>query len=305
METRTFITEAQFQDERLDVFLSKVLDGYSRSYIQDLIKDEKVYVNKKVKKSNYKLKENDNVVIEIPELVQLEVKAEDIPLDIIYEDCDVLVVLKPQGMVVHPAVGNYSSTLVNAVLNHCDDLSGINGVIRPGIVHRIDKDTSGILVIAKNDNSHNKLSEQLKNHSMTRVYYALVEGTLKNPSGTIDEPLGRHPRERVKIAVVKDGRRAVTHYKVVECFKGATLVECKLETGRTHQIRVHFAHIGHPLVGDEVYGYKKQKFKLKGQMLFAAKLGFIHPSKGEYVEFSAKLPDYFEDVLKKLRFENK
>lgn len=301
MIIKSFIVEKTFEDSRIDIFLAKQLEGYSRSYIQELIQKGNVSVCGKVKKSNYKLKENETIDIEIPDLVPLEILAEDIPIEVMYEDNDVLVVLKPQGMVVHPAVGNYSHTLVNAVLNICDDLSGINGVIRPGIVHRIDKDTAGILVIAKNDNSHNKLSEQLKNHSMNRVYYALVEGIIKNDEGTIDANVGRHPRDRIKMAVVKEGKRAVTHYKVLERFRNTTLIECKLETGRTHQIRVHFANAGHPLVGDEVYGLKKQRFSLKGQMLFAAKLGFIHPVTGQYMEFKAELPEYFEKVLNTLR----
>jgi 23S rRNA pseudouridine1911/1915/1917 synthase len=204
-------------------------------------------------------------------------------------------------MVVHPAPGNYTGTIVNALLYHCKDLSGINGVIRPGIVHRIDKDTSGILVIAKNDNSHNKLADQLKEHSMTRTYYALVEGNVKQDEGTVNAPIGRHPVDRIKMAIVKDGREAITHFKVLERFGDYTLVQCNLETGRTHQIRVHMAHLGHPLVGDEVYGYKKQKFKLKGQALHAKELGFIHPSTGQYMEFSSDLPKYFEDLLEKLR----
>ncbi len=303
MDLKSFIVEKPFEDCRLDVFLSKNLVGFSRSYVQELIEKGNVIVNGKIKKSNYKLKEKDIINAGIPELVPLEVQAEDIPIEVLYEDSDVLVVLKPQGMVVHPASGNYSHTLVNAVLNICDDLSGINGVIRPGIVHRIDKNTAGILIIAKNDNAHNKLSEQLKNHSMNRVYYALVEGIIKQDEGKIDADLGRHPKDRIKMAVVKDGKRAVTHYKVIERYRNSTLVECKLETGRTHQIRVHFAHIGHPLVGDEVYGLKKQRFKLKGQMLFAAKLGFVHPRTGEYIEFNAPLPEYFENVLDILRKE--
>jgi 23S rRNA pseudouridine1911/1915/1917 synthase len=303
MDLKSFIVEKPFEDCRLDVFLSKNLVGFSRSYVQELIEKGNVIVNGKIKKSNYKLKEKDIINAGIPELVPLEVQAEDIPIEVLYEDSDVLVVLKPQGMVVHPASGNYSHTLVNAVLNICDDLSGINGVIRPGIVHRIDKNTAGILIIAKNDNAHNKLSEQLKNHSMNRVYYALVEGIIKQDEGKIDADLGRHPKDRIKMAVVKDGKRAVTHYKVIERYRNSTLLECKLETGRTHQIRVHFAHIGHPLVGDEVYGLKKQRFKLKGQMLFAAKLGFVHPRTGEYIEFNAPLPEYFENVLDILRKE--
>ncbi|WP_291578742.1 RluA family pseudouridine synthase [Clostridium sp. UBA6640] len=289
-------------NKRLDVFISERLEGKSRSYVQGLIEEEKVKVNEKFKKSNYKLKLNDSVIIEIPEATTLEVEKEDIPLDILYEDNDVIVINKPQDMVVHPAPGNYSGTLVNALLYHCNDLSGINGVVRPGIVHRIDKDTSGILVIAKNDNAHNKLAEQLKEHSMTRTYYALVEGKLKEDSGTINAPIGRHPVERIKMAVVKNnGKEATTHYKVLERFNHYTLVRCNLETGRTHQIRVHMAYIGHPLVGDTVYGFKKQKFKLQGQVLHAKELGFIHPTTNEYMKFTSNIPKYFEDLIGNLR----
>jgi 23S rRNA pseudouridine1911/1915/1917 synthase len=305
MENKQFIVDEDLKNLRLDVFLSRYFEDKSRSYLQNLIEEGNVKVNEKLKKSNYKLKAGEKVDILIPEPVGLDVEPEDIPLDIVYEDNDVIVINKPQGMIVHPAAGVYNGTLVNALLNHCKDLSGINGVARPGIVHRIDKDTSGVLVVAKNDNSHNKLSEQFKDHSMTRAYIALVEGILKKDEGTIDAPLGRHPVERIKIAVIKDGRRAVTHYRVLERFNSNTLVECVLETGRTHQIRVHMAHIGHPLVGDPVYGYKKQRFNLKGQMLHAKKLGFIHPSTGEYIEFQSDLPDYFVKVIGILRNELK
>lgn len=305
MESKQFLVSEDSKNLRLDVFLSKYFEDKSRSYLQNLIEEGNVKVNEKLKKSNYKLKAGEKVDILIPEPIGLDVEPEDIPLDIVYEDNDVIVVNKPQGMVVHPAAGVYNGTLVNALLSHCKDLSGINGVARPGIVHRIDKDTSGVLVIAKNDNSHNKLAEQFKDHSMTRSYVALVEGILKKDEGTIDAPLGRHPVERIKIAVIKDGRRAVTHYKVLERFNNNTLVECVLETGRTHQIRVHMCHIGHPLVGDPVYGHKKQRFNLKGQMLHAKKLGFIHPSTGKYMEFQSDLPDYFSKVIGILRNELK
>lgn len=301
MEKKFFIVDEINENKRLDLFLKNNLEDKSRSYIQNLIEEEKVKVNGKIKKSNYKLKDKDEVTIEIPDAIPLEVTPEDIPLDIIYEDNDVIVVNKPQDMVVHPAPGNYNGTLVNALLYHCKDLSGINGILRPGIVHRIDKDTSGILVIAKNDNSHNKLAAQLKDHSMNRTYYALVEGRVKEEEGTVDAPIGRHPVDRIKMAIVKDGREAITHYKVIERFNHYTLVKCNLETGRTHQIRVHMASLGHPLVGDEVYGFKKQKFKLKGQVLHAKTLGFIHPSTNEYIEFNSKLPQYFEELLNILR----
>ncbi|MDP4143243.1 MAG: RluA family pseudouridine synthase [Bacillota bacterium] len=305
MSSFKFVVEEDKVNYRLDLFISEYFQDKSRSYIQNIIQNEGVLVNNKVKKSNYKLKFGDEIVVDIPEAVDLDVEPENIPIDILYEDSDVIVVNKPQGMVVHPAPGNYTGTLVNALLYHCKDLSGINGVTRPGIVHRIDKDTSGVLVVAKNDFSHNKLAEQLKEHSMTRVYLAIVEGIIKEDDGTVDAPLGRHPKDRIKMAVIKDGRNAVTHYTVLERFKNSTLVECKLETGRTHQIRVHMAHIGHPLVGDAVYGFKKQRFSAEGQLLHAKKLGFIHPTLGKYIEFQVPTPNYFEKVLNILRNELK
>lgn len=301
MEELIFKITSEEVNKRIDKYLSEVIENKSRSFIQGLIDNDNIKVNDKLIKSNYKLKLNDIIEVNLPEPLELEVKAEDIKLDIVYEDHDVIVVNKPQGMVVHPAPGNYTGTLVNALLYHCKDLSGINGVIRPGIVHRIDKDTSGILVVAKNDNSHNFLAAQLKDHSMKREYYALVEGRVKNDIGTINEKLGRDPKDRIKMAVVKDGRDAITHYEVLKNYDYTTLVKCNLETGRTHQIRVHMAHIGHPLVGDPVYGYKKSKFKLMGQMLHAKTLGFIHPTTKEFLEFSTELPSYFKNIIEKLR----
>ena len=286
---------------RLDLFLSNYFQDKSRSYIQGIIEQQNVKINGLCKKSNYRLRANDKIQVCIPEPVSLQVQAENIKLNILYEDQDVIVVNKPQGMVVHPAAGIQNGTLVNALLAHCKDLSGINGVLRPGIVHRIDKDTSGVLVVAKNDLAHNKLAVQLKNHSMTREYIALVEGIIKKEADTIDAPLARDPKERIKIAVVKDGRRAVTHYVVLEHYKESTLIKCILDTGRTHQIRVHLSYIGHPLVGDPVYGYKKQKYKLNGQALHALKLGFIHPTLNKYMEFTAPLPDYFQALINNLR----
>lgn len=303
MEQKEFTIGEEHKDLRIDVYLSNNFEDKSRSYIQNLIEEGKITVNGNFKKSNYKLRVNDKVQVEVPDPVALDVKPQEIPLNILYEDKDVIVVNKPQGMIVHPASGVYEGTLVNALLNHCKDLSGINGVTRPGIVHRIDKDTSGVLVVAKNDYAHNKLAKQLKDHSMTRTYVALTEGVFKQDSGTVDAPLARHPQERIKIAVVKDGRNAVTHYKVLERYKSNSLIECRLETGRTHQIRVHMAHIGHPLVGDPVYGFNKQRFKLEGQMLHAKILGFIHPTKEEYMEFEAEIPEYFLSVLKTLKRE--
>lgn len=301
MEETIFIVEEKFEKQRIDKYLADIFTDKSRSYIQGLIDEKNVLVNDKIIKCNYKVKYLDKVKVLLPEPIVLEVEAEDIPLDILYEDSDVIVVNKPQGMVVHPAPGNYNGTLVNALLYHCKDLSTINGVIRPGIVHRIDKDTTGILVVAKNDEAHRFLSEQLKNHSMKREYCALVEGRLKDDSGTIDKPLGRNKKDRLKIGIVPDGRRAVTHYNVIERYDSSTLVKCVLETGRTHQIRVHMASIGHPLVGDPLYGFKKQKYKLDGQMLHAKTLGFIHPKTKEYMEFTSDLPAQFSELLEKLR----
>lgn len=303
MEKIFLKVEKEFDNIRLDLYLSQIFEEKSRSYFQEIIKNGNVLINNKEKKRNYKLKLGDNIEVNIPEPKLLEIEPEDIEVDILYEDKDIIVVNKPQEMVVHPAPGLYSGTLVNALLNHCTDLSGINGVARPGIVHRIDKDTSGVLVVAKNDKSHNNLAVQFKEHSISRVYMALVEGTIKNEQGTIEAPIGRHPVDRIKMAVVKNGRHAVTHYKVIERFKSHTLVECRLETGRTHQIRVHMSHIKHPLVGDPVYGYKKQRFNLKGQMLHARLLGFVHPSTGKYVEFQSEVPEYFKKIVKILRNE--
>ncbi|NFI39666.1 RluA family pseudouridine synthase [Clostridium botulinum] len=303
MEKISLQVEKEFDNVRLDLYLSKIFEDKSRSYLQGIIDQGNVLVNNKKKKRNYKLKVGDNIEVNIPEPKLLQIEPEDIKLDIIYEDKDVIVVNKPQEMVVHPAPGVYSGTLVNALLHHCKDLSGINGVARPGIVHRIDKDTSGILVVAKNDISHNNLAAQFKEHSISRVYMALVEGIIKDEQGTIEAPIGRHPVDRIKMAVVKDGRHAVTHYKVIERFKNHTLVECRLETGRTHQIRVHMSYIMHPLVGDSVYGYKKQRFNLKGQMLHAKLLGFIHPTTRQYVEFESELPGYFKKIIKILKNE--
>lgn len=293
------------EDSRLDVFISNNFEDKSRSYIQGIIELGNAKVNGRLKKSNYKLKYNEIVEIEIPDNTDLKVEKENIPLDILYEDSDVIVVNKVQGMVVHPAPGNYTGTLVNALLYYCKDLSGINGVNRPGIVHRIDKGTSGILVVAKNDNAHKKLAQQLMDHSMTREYLALTEGIIHDDSGVIDAPLGRDPVNRIRMCVNKNGRNAITHFEVIERLKTSTLVKCILETGRTHQIRVHMGYIGHPLVGDPVYGYKKQRFRLEGQMLHAKKLGFIHPSTGEYMEFESEIPNHFKKVIGVLRNELK
>ncbi|MBU5454600.1 RluA family pseudouridine synthase [Caproiciproducens sp. MSJ-32] len=287
---------------RIDKYLALILEGKSRSFIQGLIDSNSIVVNGKEIKSNYKLKLNDEIRGIIEEPIDFEVKPEKIDLDIIYEDDDLIVVNKPKGMVVHPAPGNYSGTLVNALLYHYKDLSKINGEVRPGIVHRIDKDTSGILVVAKNDEAHKDLAEQFKEHSIKREYYALVEGKFSNIEGTINKPIGRNKKDRLKMGIVEDGKRAITHYIVLEQYNNnLSLIKCILETGRTHQIRVHMASINHPLVGDTVYGSKKQKYKLQGQVLHAKTLGFIHPRSKEYIEFTSDLPDYFIKLLEKLR----
>ena len=301
MEDNIIIRDGEYEGTRIDKYLSYIFEGKSRNFIQNIIEKESVLVNNKKVKASYKLKLNDKIEINMPEPEELKIEPEDIDIHIVYEDEDVAIINKPQGMVVHPAPGNYTGTLVNGLMFHLKDLSGINGVIRPGIVHRIDKDTSGLLVIAKNDNSHNILAEQFKEHSIKREYYAIVEGVVKADSGTIDKPLGRHPAERIKMAIVSDGRRAVTHFEVIERYKKNTLVKCTLETGRTHQIRVHMSSIGHPLVGDPVYGYKKQRFKINGQALHAKTLGFIHPRTKEYIEFDSELPEYFQGILKILK----
>lgn len=302
MEKLSFNINSEEEGQRIDKYLSTMIEGKSRSFVQGLIDEKKVKANNKVIKSNYKLKKGDFIEVEVPEPVELNVSAEEMNLDIVYEDEDVLVVNKEKGIVVHPAPGNYTGTLVNGILHHCSDLSGINGVIRPGIVHRIDKDTSGILVIAKNDEAHNDLAAQFKEHSIKREYYALVEGKFSKVEDTVDKPISRDKKERIKMAINSDGKRAVTHYEVLEQYdKGVSLVKCTLETGRTHQIRVHMASIGHPLVGDLVYGYKRQKFNIEGQALHAKTLGFIHPRTKEYMEFTSELPNYFKELLEKLR----
>jgi len=288
---------------RIDAWLSKRLEKYSRSYIQKLINDGMVSVNGSVVKANYKVRINDEISVKIPEPEVLDIVPENIDIPVLYEDEHVLVVNKPKGMVVHPAAGNYSGTLVNALMDYCgDNLSSINGVIRPGIVHRIDKDTSGVLVVAKSNEAHEKLSSMLKVHDINRVYVAVVHGVIREESGKIDAPIGRHPVDRKKMAVnTKNGRRAVTYFKVLERFKDATLVEARLETGRTHQIRVHMSYIGYPIIGDTVYGRKKDKYDLGGQALHAKLLGFVHPITNEYMEFEAELPDYFKKLLEDLR----
>lgn len=296
METKTVIAE---KSERLDVYLSEKLDK-TRSAVKKLVEDKNVTVNGKVEKAGKTLKEGDEITVVLPDPVKLDLEAENIPLDIIYQDEDIAIINKPQGMTVHAGNGVHGSTLVNALLYHLDSLSGINGVIRPGIVHRIDKDTSGLLVVAKNDAAHVSLSEQIKNKTCRRIYLALVEGVVKENDGVIDTFIGRSDKNRTMMAVKSDGRRAVTHYKVIRRYKDYTLMEFSLETGRTHQIRVHTKYLGHPVVGDPVYGYKTQKFRLNGQLLHAFRLELTHPKSGERMAFEAPLPDYFRAVLAKL-----
>lgn len=288
---------------RIDKFLAEAIPDLSRSHIQKLIAADLVTVGDKAVKANYKTAVSDEIKVQIPEPEIPDIQPENIPLDILFEDSDILIVNKPKGMVVHPAPGHYSGTLVNAVMYHCrDNLSGINGIARPGIVHRIDMDTTGSLLICKNDAAHQSLAEQLKEHRITRKYHAIVHGNLKEDDGTVNAPIGRHPTDRKKMSTrAPHGRSAVTHYKVLERFGDYTYIECELETGRTHQIRVHMASIGHPIVGDAVYGPAKCPFKLQGQTLHAKVLGIIHPVTGEYMEFDAPLPEYYLQLLNKLR----
>jgi len=296
---RVFNVSEEYADERIDKYLSEQLDDISRSYIQKLIKSNNVKVFDEICKANYKLVSGDVIFIDIPAPVELDVMPENIPLDIVYEDNDFIIINKPKQMVVHPAAGHYNNTLVNALMYHCkDNLSGINGVLRPGIVHRIDMDTTGLLVVCKNDLSHIFISEQLKCHSVKRCYHAIVNGVLKEDEGTIVAPIGRDPNNRLKMTIVKNGGKdATTHYRVIERFKNHTYIECELKTGRTHQIRVHMSSIKHPLLGDTVYGSAKCPYKLTGQTLHAKTLGFIHPTTKEEVFFDSELPDYFKHLL--------
>ena len=300
MDIFKFQINEEWEGLRIDKFLSSNLDFLSRSYIQKMIQDKNVSVNGKIIKANYNLRIDDEIEFQLPPSVEPDILAENIPLEILYEDNDVIVVNKPKDMVVHPAAGHYTGTLVNALMYHCkDSLSGINGVMRPGIVHRIDKDTTGSLIICKNDTSHEIIAKQLKDHTITRKYRAICMGVLKEEEYTINAPIGRHPIERKKMAInEKNGKPAITHVKVLKRLKNATYIECKLETGRTHQIRVHLSSLGHPLLGDEIYGDTKNKHKLNGQTLHAYILGFQHPSTNDYIETIAPIPPYFEKLLK-------
>lgn len=304
MKIESFEVMEEQEGERLDKYLSIIYPDTSRSFFQKLIKDSGVLVNDKAEKASYRVNFEDIVTIHFPDAVETTIEPEDIPLDILYEDDDLLVVNKPKGMVVHPSAGHYSGTLVNAIMYHCkDSLSGINGEIRPGIVHRIDMDTTGSLIICKNDVSHVHIAEQIKVHSVNRIYEGIVVGNVKEDEGTIEGAIGRHPIERKKMAInEKNGKPAITHYKVLERFGNYTHMQFKLETGRTHQIRVHMSSIGHPLLGDTLYSNGKSSFKnLCGQTLHAKTIGFIHPNNNEYVEISAPLPEYFEKLLSQLK----
>ena len=306
MKTEVFEVMEEQEGERLDKFLSIIFPDTSRSFFQKLIKDCGVLVNDKPEKASYRMNFEDVVTIHFPDAIETTIEPEDIPLDVLYEDDDLLIVNKPKGMVVHPSAGHYSGTLVNAIMYHCkESLSGINGEIRPGIVHRIDMDTTGSLIICKNDTSHVNIAEQIKVHSVNRIYEGIVYGNVKEDEGMIDGPIGRHPVERKKMAInEKNGKPAITHYKVLERFGNYTYMQFKLETGRTHQIRVHMSSIGHPLLGDNLYSSGKSSFKnLCGQTLHAKTIGFVHPSSGEYVEFHAPLPEYFEKLLSQLKIK--
>ena len=300
MQTESFEVQFEQEGERLDKFLSTIYPDFSRAFFQKLIKNQKVWVNDQNQKASFLVHTDDLVKIEIPDAVETAIVPEDIPLDILYEDQDLLIVNKPKGMVVHPSAGHYTGTLVNAIMYHCkDSLSGINGVIRPGIVHRIDMDTTGSLIVCKNDEAHVDIAQQIKEHSVNRIYVGIVCGNVKDDEGTIEGSIGRHPIDRKKMAInEKNGKPAVTHYKVLERLGNYTYMQFKLETGRTHQIRVHMASIGHPLLGDALYSSNRSTFKnLQGQTLHAQTIGFIHPKTGEYMEFSAPLPEYFKKLL--------
>lgn len=307
MSEQIFVVLPEQEGKRIDAFVCEQLDGITRSMVQNWIEQGHITLaSGKATKKNYKVSAGDEVIVQVPEPQSVQIEPENIPIDIVYEDDDIIVVNKARGMVVHPAVGNWNGTLVNALMYHCGDrLSGINGEIRPGIVHRIDKDTSGLLVVAKNDLAHQSLAEQIACHSAAREYQAIVVGAPREDEGTIDQPLGRHKTDRKKMAIVPDGRHAVTHYHVLERFRGYSLMAFQLETGRTHQIRVHMASIGHPIIGDPLYGLKKDRFSnLDGQCLHAWRLSLDHPRTGERMVFEAPLPAYFTEILNKMVQEN-
>ncbi len=293
--TERFVVSEEYEGLRADKYLSLIIGDRSRSFLQKLIKEGKALLNGSVIKPSFPVCSGDELIIDLPESELPAIEAEDIPLDIVYEDSDLLVVNKPKGMVVHPAPGHYSGTLVNALIYHCKDLSGINGVLRPGIVHRIDRDTTGLLIVCKNDKSHASIALQLQEHSCRRIYHALAKGVFKESEGTVDAPIGRDKNDRKLMSVVSGGKNAVTHYKVIKQYKNCAYISCELETGRTHQIRVHMKHIGHPLMGDEVYGGPKVK-GVQGQVLHAKTIGFIHPSSGEEMFFDSEIPEYFKEL---------
>ena len=302
MKELHFLVEDEFENERIDKYVSLFVDSFSRSFLQKLIDDGSITVNEKTIKSSYKIKVDDQIRVVLPDNQIPDIKPENIPLDILYEDNDIIVINKPKGMVVHPSAGHYEGTLVNALMYHCkDNLSGINGVLRPGIVHRIDKDTTGSVIVCKNDLSHQAIADQLKEHSILRKYHAIVHGVIKEDEGTIHTLIGRNPKDRMKMAVVSsNGKDAITHFKVLARFDKFTYVECRLETGRTHQIRVHMASINHPLLGDNVYSNISSPFNLQGQCLHAKILEFVHPRTKEYISTDAPLPDYFQHLLEVL-----
>ena len=301
MDDLKFIVTKENIGKRLDAYVSSLKDNISRSNAQKLIKNNKIFVNGKNVKESYKVKENDEIRIIIEEPKKSSLKPENIPLDIIYEDNDIIVINKPKGMVVHPGNGNHEGTLVNAVLAYAKDLSGIGGKLRPGIVHRIDKDTSGLIIVAKNDEAHKNLSEEIKNHEVTKIYTCLVRGNISEDDATIDMPIGRDKNDRKKMAVTEDGKKAITHFRVLKRYGNYTLLRVKIDTGRTHQIRVHMAKIGHPIIGDEVYSNGKNEFNVHGQMLHSTYLKFKHPVTGKELELEAPLPQYFQDVLEQLK----
>ena len=302
MESKKMVASSENSGIRLDAYIAENIKNLSRTMVKKLVEDGNVLVNGCIPKVSYKVQENDEIIVNKPEAKELDIKAENIPVDVVYEDNDIIVVNKPKGLVVHPANGNWEGTLVNAIMAICkDSLSGIGGEVRPGIVHRLDKDTSGLLIIAKNDEAHLNMSNQIKDRQVRKIYYALVRGIVHENEATINMPIGRSNKDRKKMAVTKDGKEAVTHFKVIERFNKYTLLEVKIDTGRTHQIRVHLSEIGHPVVGDEVYSNGKNEFGVKGQLLHAKSLDFKHPITGKEMHLEVELPDEFKNVLNKLR----